>query len=156
MQTELGLAEAAVARFRRRPKRPIARRSGSIPASLPAYLELGLLLENLEPARRARGARRRGGAGRARRRSSAFLQAWALRRQGRFAEALPLAQADARARSTRSAARQLLAELYDRLGQAAAAFAAFDGDEPRRRSAATPAPPGPSYREQVAAARGAD
>ena len=59
VQTELGLAEAERARFRGGRSAPIARRSGSIPASSPAYLELGLLLENLEPDRRARRAGRR-------------------------------------------------------------------------------------------------
>ena len=63
------------------------------PRALSAYLELGLLLENLnridELAALVEAGKARGLAGP----ELGFIKAWALRRQGRFAEALPLAEA---------------------------------------------------------------
>ncbi|MCW3846269.1 sulfotransferase [Sphingomonas sp. LB-2] len=120
---ELGLAEAgahdraaAEAAFRG----AIARTRGFTPA----YVELGLLLENLnriealeslveEAARRGVEAA-----------EIDYLRAWVLRRRGAFAEAMVLAEA---APDTINPIRrnQLIAELADRLGDADKAFPAF-------------------------------
>ena len=78
-----------------------------------------------------------------------FLRAWLLRRQGRFAEALPLAEA-APASIEPARRAQLLGEIYDRLGDAPRAFAAF-AEMNRAAVAASPPPDRPSYRSEVAA-----
>ena len=74
----------------RRRARLSARRSGSIPATSPLMLELGLLLEICNRRRRSRRVGRAAAPGGA---ELGFIKAWALRRQGQFAEALPLAEA---------------------------------------------------------------
>ena len=128
VQTELGLAEAALRDY---PEAEAAYRAAiaSDPQFLAAYLELGLLLENLNRVDELAGlvdaGRRRTAS---RRPSSASSRAWALRRQGRFAEALPLAEAvPASIHPVRRA--HLLAEIADRLGETERAFAALQGDE---------------------------
>lgn len=152
IQTELGLAEASVRDFEA--AESAYRAALRIdPRNVAAFLELGLLLENLnrtEELSALAGAAQESGLAGA---EIGFIQAWALRRQGRFAEALPLAEAvPASINPVRRA--QLLAELYDRLGEPERAFAAF-GEMNRAAVEAKPAPPGPSYRAQVAAATAA-
>jgi tetratricopeptide (TPR) repeat protein len=147
--TELGLAESAMLDFEaaERAYREAIRLD---PRALSAHLELGLLLENLnrteELADLVEAGKARGLAGA----EPGFIQAWSLRRQGRFAEALPLALATP---ETIHPVRrsQLIAELHDRLGDAGSAFAAF-AEMNRASVAAKPAPMGPTYRESVAAA----
>jgi tetratricopeptide (TPR) repeat protein len=149
VQAELGLAESAVRDFEaaERAFREAIRLS---PGFTPAYLDLGLLLENLnrveELAALVAEAEARG-LGEA---ELGFIKAWALRRQGRFEEALPLAEATpASINPIRRA--QLVAELRDRTGDAEGAFAAFI-EMNQAALAAKPTRPGPSYRERVAAA----
>ncbi len=148
IQTELGLAEAGVREF----EAAEAAFRAAIrldPRATAAWLELGLLLENLNRidalaalVAEAEAAGERGP-------EIGFLKAWALRRQNRFEEALPLAEATPETINPVRRA-QLLAELYDRLGRPAEAFAAFQAMN-RAALAATPAAPGPSYCEIVAA-----
>jgi tetratricopeptide (TPR) repeat protein len=144
VQTEYGVA-AAEARDFDTAEQAYRAALAADPAFAPAYVELGLLLETrnrldafaalIEAAPPVP--------------EIGFLKAWLLRRQGRFAEALPLAEAvpasiDPVRRS------QLLGELYDRLGQPARAFAAF-AEMNRAAEAAAPRREGPAYREEVAA-----
>jgi tetratricopeptide (TPR) repeat protein len=146
--TELGLAESAMLDFEaaERAYREAIRLD---PRALSAHLELGLLLENLnrtdELADLVEAGKARGLAGP----EAGFIEAWSLRRQGRFAEALPLAEATP---ETIHPVRrsQLIAELHDRLGDAERAFAAF-AEMNAASVAGKPAPVGPSYRETVAA-----
>ncbi|MFM5893365.1 MAG: tetratricopeptide repeat-containing sulfotransferase family protein [Novosphingobium sp.] len=79
----------------------------------------------------------------------AFLQAWSLRRRNRFAEAAEYA---ARIPPTINPARtaQLRAEIADRLGDEAEAFRQYELMN-RASVDSDPLPPGPTYREQVAA-----
>src|SRR5207253_6423627 len=92
VQTELGLAEAAARDFdaAERAFRAAVRLDRHATS---AWLELGLLLENLnridELAALVAEAEAAGETGP----EIGFLKAWALRRQNRFAEALPLAEA---------------------------------------------------------------
>jgi tetratricopeptide (TPR) repeat protein len=148
VQTELGLAESTLRDFEaaERAYREAIRLD---PRALSAHLELGLLLENLnrteELAALVEAGKARGLAGP----EFGFIEAWSLRRQGRFAEALPLALATPE--SIHPVRRnQLIAELHDRLGDAARAFAAFE-EMNRASVAAKPVPAGPNYRETVAA-----
>lgn len=149
VQTEAGVAEAeardfaaAEAAYR------AAIRADS--AYTPAYVELGLLLETqnrIDDLEALLGDAEANGAAAA---ELGFLKAWLLRRQGRFAEAL--APALATPASIDPARRwQLIGEIHDRLGDSAAAFAAF-AEMNRAAVAARPAPPGPTYLDQVAAA----
>jgi tetratricopeptide (TPR) repeat protein len=146
--TELGLAESAVRDFEaaERAYREAIRLD---PRALSAHLELGLLLENLnrtdELAALVELGRARGLTGP----EPGFIEAWSLRRQGRFAEALPLAEATPE--SIHPVRRsQLIAELHDRLGDADRAFAAFEAMN-LASVAGKPVPIGPTYRETVAA-----
>lgn len=147
VQYELGLAEssaqdygAAEAAFRTA--------ISLSPGFSPAHLELGLLLENrnriddlealLDDAD-ARGIAND---------EIHFLRAWLHRRRNRLAEALPLAEATP---DTIDPVRrhQLLAELYDRTGDAAQAFERFEAMNVA--ALATKAPlAGPGYRDQLA------
>ena len=148
VQTELGLAEAAAEDLAaaERAFRAAIRLAPEAPA---AWLELGLVLEALnrteELAALAREAEAAGlGA------EAHFLSAWALRRQGRHEEAV--AEAEAVPETINPIRRhQLLAGLYDRLGRPAEAFAEFAAMN-EASEAVAPRPPGPSYREAVAAA----
>jgi len=149
VQNELGLAAASVRDF----ETAEAAYRAAIrldPHSVSAWLELGLLLENLnrvdDLAALVGEAEATGLTGA----ELGFVKAWALRRQGRFEEALPLAEATP---STINPVRraQLLAELYDRLAQPERAFPAFEAMN-QAALAAKPAPAGPTYRERIAAA----
>jgi len=114
------------------------------PGFIPAYVELGLLLEtqnrlgDLESLLGAAPAAPELG----------FLKAWLLRRQGRFAEALPLAEA-APASIEPARRAQLLGEIYDRLGDAPRAFAAF-AEMNRAAEAAAPPADRSRYRREIA------
>ena len=118
------------------------------PGNIAPWLELALLLETsnrtdeldalVEQAEAAAGGP-----------ETDFIRAWALRRQGRFAEALALIEGVPDTIDPMRRA-QLLAELADRLGQTERAFAAF-AEMNRAAVAAKPRPPGPTYREAVAA-----
>lgn len=147
VQTELGLAEAAVrdldaaeAAFRE-----AIRLAPQAPA---AYVELGLMLETANridalDALLAEAVRNRMSAG-----EVEFLRAWSLRRHGNVAAALESAE---RIPATIHDIRrgQLLGDLYDRAGRSAEAFAAFQA---MNAAAATAdrVRPGPSYRETIA------
>lgn len=148
VMTELGHAEAAVRNFdeAEHAHREAIRLSPGFTAS---YLELGLLFENrnkvAELAALVEEARAKG----LDEPELDFLKAWALRREGRFEEAMPLA--DATPPSINPIRRaQLVAELADRLGDADKAFEQFTIMN-RESAAKKPAPPGPTYREEVEA-----
>lgn len=120
---QLGLAEGAADAIR--PAEAAYRRALELePHSASAILEYGILLERLNrlddlDALIATARQRRVQDGRI-----DFLEAWALRRRGRFAEALALAERSGeQIRPARRA--QLTAELCDRLGDTDRAFAAF-------------------------------
>ncbi|HEY5711483.1 MAG TPA: sulfotransferase [Allosphingosinicella sp.] len=146
VQAELGVAEAEARDF---DAAEAAYRAAirNDPDFMPAYVELGLLFEtrnrlaDLEQLLDA--AAERGLAGP----EFGFLRAWLLRRQGRFAEALPLAEATPPSINPARRA-QLLGEIHDRLGDSARAFAAFT-EMNRAADAARPAPTGSIYRDQV-------
>lgn len=149
VQAELGLAESAARDFpaAERAYRAAIRLSDGFTS---AYLELGLLLENLNRVDELGALIDEAEAKGIGDEEMRFLEAWTLRRQGRFEDALPLAElVPATVNPIRR--EQLLAELYDRLGQPEPAFAAFE-----RMNAASvearPAPGGPTYRETIAAA----
>jgi tetratricopeptide (TPR) repeat protein len=144
IQVELGLAEAAMQDFEaaERAYREALRLRPDFTA---AIVELGLLLEtrnrldDLEALIAAAPPSPERG----------FLHAWLLRRRGRFAEALPLAEAAPASISPLRRA-QLLGELYDRLGEPPRAFAAF-AEMNRIARAALPPRDGPDYRGELAA-----
>ena len=124
VQLELGLAEASVRAFGEAEAayRAAIRLDGK---SISAYLELAVLLENLNRvdalARLAEEAEDNGlSAG-----ETGFIKAWSLRRQGRFEEALSFAQ---KIPETINPVRraQLIAEIADRVGDTNTAFAAFE------------------------------
>jgi tetratricopeptide (TPR) repeat protein len=146
VQAELGVAEAEARDF---PAAEAAYRAaiGLDPDFMPAYVELGLLLEtqnrldDLEVLLDAADARGLAGP------EFGFLRAWLLRRQGRFADALPLAEATPASINPARRA-QLLGELNDRLGDSAAAFAAF-AEMNRAAAESRPASEGPTYRALV-------
>jgi tetratricopeptide (TPR) repeat protein len=144
--TELGLAEAAVRAY---PEAEAAYRAAiaNDPQFLAAYLELGLLLENLNRVDELAGLAAQGEANGVAPAELGFLKAWSLRRQSRFAEALPLIEAvPASIHPVRRA--HLLAEVADRLGETERAFAALEAMN-AASLAARPAPAGPSYRAQI-------
>ena len=148
VQAELGVAEAEARDF---PAAETAYRAAIAldPDFMPAYVELGLLLETqnrldeLEVLLNAAAARGLAGP------EFGFLRAWLLRRQGRFAEALPLAEATPASINPARRA-QLLGEIHDRLGDGAAAFTAF-ADMNRAAAETRPAAEGPTYRALVEA-----
>ena len=120
---ELGLAEAAMQNFDAAEtayRKAIHLSNGFTPA----YLEFGLMLENLNRIdvlesmlAEARSKGIESG-------ELDFLRAWVLRRQGQFAEAIPLAEATPESVSPVRRA-QLIAELADQLGDTDKAFGAF-------------------------------
>lgn len=121
--SELGLAEASTGDLAAA-ERAFRAAIAVDPQRLDAHLELGLLLENLNriddfAALVAEAEERSLPAA-----ELDFLKAWLLRRQHRFAEALPLAE---RAADTINPVRrhQLIAELRDRTGDPDGAFAAY-------------------------------
>jgi tetratricopeptide (TPR) repeat protein len=147
VQIQLGFAEAEARDFgaAERAFRAALRLD---PANISAWLELALLLENLNriddlAALVEQAEAMAGGA------EMSFIHAWALRRQGRFAEALALAETLPETIDPMRRA-QLVGETADRLGQTERAFAAFTLMN-EAAVAAKPRPPGPTYREAVAA-----
>ncbi|WP_284734582.1 tetratricopeptide repeat-containing sulfotransferase family protein [Sphingosinicella terrae] len=146
--TELGLAEVAARDFASG-ERAFREALRLDPRHTAAYLELGLLLDSLnridalESLVAEAGRRGLDGA------EIGFIKAWALRRRGRFAEAQALADATPATVNPRRRA-QLQAEIRDRLGDTDGAFRAY-AEMNRAGAEATPPPPGPSYRESVAA-----
>ncbi|WP_395614147.1 tetratricopeptide repeat-containing sulfotransferase family protein [Allosphingosinicella sp.] len=144
--TELGLAEAAVRHY---PEAEAAYRRALArdPLHLAAYLELGMLLENLnrvEDLVALVAEAEAHGVGEA---ELGFIRAWALRRQNRFAEARPIADAiPATIHPVRRA--HLIADLADRLGETERAFAAF-GEMNAASVASRPPRLGATYRQTV-------
>jgi tetratricopeptide (TPR) repeat protein len=146
---ELGLAEASIPDHAaaERAYREAIRLSDGFTT---AYLDLGLMLESLnridelddlieEAGRRGVGEP-----------EFDLIRAWGLRRRGRFEEAMALAgTVPETVNPVRRA--QLIAELYDRLGDPDRAWTAFE--EMNRESAkARLEPEGPTYRQLVSAA----
>ena len=147
VQVELGLAETAARDF------PAAEQAFRAALRLttgftPAFLEYGLLLENLNRVDDLGALVEEADLRGLDQLEIAFLRAWSLRRQGRLDEALHLAEATPPSvHPVRRA--QLLAELYDRTSDADRAYAAFE-DMNRAAIANRPAPPGQqTYRERV-------
>jgi len=144
--TELGLAESSLRAY---PEAEAAyRRALRIdPRFLAAYLELGLLFENLNRVDDLVALAAEADANGMTDAELGFLNAWALRRQGRFEEAQPLAEAiPATIHPVRRA--RLVAEIADRLGQTDRAFEAFT--EMNQASLALRQPRYPvSYRDEV-------
>ena len=147
VQIELGFAEVAARDFgaAERAFRAAIRLE---PGNISPYLELAILLENLNrlddlAALVEQAEATAGGA------ETNFIRAWALRRQGRFEEALKLVEAVPPSIDPMRRA-ELLAEIADRLGQTERAFAAYAAMN-EAAVAAKPPPPGPTYREAVAA-----
>jgi tetratricopeptide (TPR) repeat protein len=147
VQLQLGFAEAGAGDFgaAERAFRAAIRLD---PGNIAAWLELALVLESLNRVEElaALVAQAEAAAGGP---ETIFIRAWALRRQGRFEEALPLVEAVPDSIDPMRRA-QLLAEIADRLGQTERAFAAFTAMN-EAALAAKPKPPGLSYRESVAA-----
>jgi len=148
VQVELGIAEAGAQDFEAA-ERAYREAIRLRPDFVAAHVELGILLETQNRiddlaalVDEAEGKGLRGA-------EIGFLKAWTLRRQGRFAEALKLAEASPPSISPVRRA-QLLGEIHDRLGDAPRAFAAFT-EMNRAALAARPGAPGPSYRSEVAA-----
>jgi tetratricopeptide (TPR) repeat protein len=148
IQAELGLAESAMLEFEaaERAYREAIRLD---PGFHSGWFDLGLLYESLNRVDElialtdevdGRGLDRP---------EIGFLKAWALRRQGRFEEALPLAEATP---PTIHPVRRahLVAELRDRTGDPDGAFAAY-AEMNRASLAARPDSSRPTYRELIAA-----
>ena len=144
---ELGLAEAAMRDndAAERAYRDAIRLSDGFTA---AYLELGLMLENLNridaletllAEARAKGIESG---------ELDFLRAWLLSRQGRFAEALPLAEATPKTVSPIRRAH-LIAELADRLDDQTRAFSAYELMNAEAVNAFPAAAADQGYREDV-------
>ncbi len=148
VMTELGLAEAGA--------RDHAAAEGAFreairlnPQALAAYVELGVLLENLNRLDDLEALVSAAEANGVTAVEVDFLKAWNLRRQGRFEEALPLAESTpASINPIRRA--QLIAEVNDRVGNTARAFAAY-AEMNAASLAASRALAGPSYRNLVEA-----
>jgi tetratricopeptide (TPR) repeat protein len=150
VQTELGLAEAAAGDYAAA-EHAFRAALRLDPAGIAPYLELGILLESLnridDLAALAAQAEGQGGPGGA---EAGFLRAWALRRQGRFAEALPLAEAAPPSIDPMRKA-QLIGEIADRLGQSERAFAAFAEMNQAALAAKSGVDLGPDYAAEVQA-----
>ena len=142
VQVELGLCEATARNFAASEQafRAAIEIDG---ASLAPYLELAVLLENLnktEALSELASLAERNGVTAA---EVNFIKAWALRREGRFEEALPLALATPPDTISPARRSQLIAEIADRVGDADTAFAAFaemnqaslEGTPPNQRDA---------------------
>lgn len=145
---DLGLAEAGARDFAAS-ERAFREAIRLDPRSTAAYVELGVLLENLNKVEELDELAAAAEAGGVMDAELSFLKAWALRRQGRFEEALPLAEATPLTVNPVRRA-QLIAEVSDRLGHSERAFEAFT--EMNAAALATrPALAGPTYRELVTA-----
>lgn len=123
VQTELGLAEAAARDFEaaERAYREAIRLSEGF---TPAWVELGILFENLnrvdDLVALVGDAEAKGFTDE----QIGFIKAWSLRRQGRLTEALPIIETTS-AQVDPVRRYQLEGEILDRLGKAGRAFAAF-------------------------------
>lgn len=147
VQLQLGFAEAEARDFAAA-ERAFRAAIRLDPGNISPWLELALLLETsnrvdelaalVEEAEKAAGGP-----------ETAFIRAWALRRQNRLEEALALVETTPETIDPMRRA-QLLGEIADRLGDAPRAFAAFT-EMNRAAVAAKPVPPGPAYREAVMA-----
>ena len=148
IQTELGRAECGIPDFAAA-ERAFRESIRLNPVSINAYVELGVLLENQNRLDDLDAVVAEAAANGVDSAELNFLNAWALRRRGRFEEALPLAEATP---ATINPARraQLIAELNDRLGHVERAFDAY-GEMNAASLATQPAYSGPSYREAIAA-----
>jgi Flp pilus assembly protein TadD len=148
VQMELGLAEVGAADFDagQRALREAIRLN---PASVIAYVELGVVLDNLNKVDELDDLVRQAAASDVSGAELDFLKAFALRRQGRFEEALPLAEATPPTVSPVRRA-QLIAEVNDRLGHSERAFRAY-GEMNAAALATRPVLEGPSYRSMVTA-----
>ena len=148
VHTELGLAEAGMHDFAAA-ERAFREAIRLTKGFTPAFLDLGLLLENLNRVDDLVALAAEADARELKEPEADFIRAWALRRQGRFEEAMPLAMATPLSinpiRRT-----QLIAELADRLGDTDSAFPAFV-EMNARAVAAKPAREAPIYREKIAA-----
>ncbi|HEX8580414.1 MAG TPA: sulfotransferase [Allosphingosinicella sp.] len=115
----------------------------------PAYLDLGLMLENLNRIDELAELVGQAEADGRDEPEIRFIKAWLLRRQGHLEEALELAEATPDTINPLRRA-QLLAELYDRLGMADRAFPKFV--EMNRLAVAEKPPAGArTYRQRVEA-----
>lgn len=146
---ELGMAESAAHDFRasERAHRDALRLR---PGMTLAYIELGLLFENLnrlDDLTELVETLERGGVTDP---ELAFLKAWSLRRHGKLAEALVLAE---QVPDTIDALRrhQLIAELADKLGDAPRAFASFTAMNEASAARVIVRPEEGDYRELVVA-----
>jgi tetratricopeptide (TPR) repeat protein len=148
--TELGLAEASVEDYAGA-QRAFRAAIAADPLHLAAYLELGVLLEALNKTDALRELADQAAAQGLPEREAGFLRAWALRREGRYAEALPLAEgaADAINPVRRT---QLIGELADRLCDTERAFAAYT--EMNRASVAAAPPSAAGAGDFLAEVRG--
>lgn len=118
------------------------------PARTQAKIELGMILEGLNRIEELSDLAASVDMAKAGPEAS-FLQAWVARREGRFEDAAM--HADAIPETVHPVRRyHLVGGIADRLGDAEAAFAAFERMNAMARSNA-PAIPGPTYRERVEA-----
>ncbi|TMJ17460.1 MAG: tetratricopeptide repeat protein [Alphaproteobacteria bacterium] len=149
VQSELGLAEAAAGDFAAA-EAAFRQAIRLDPKDIGPYLELGILLESLnrtdDLAALADLAGKQGPGGA----EAGFLRAWALRRQGRFAEALPLAEATPLSIDPMRKA-QLIGEIADRLGDSARAFESFAEMNRAALAAKAGMDFGPDYAAEVGA-----
>lgn len=143
---ELGLAEAGMRSF---PEAEAALREAIrlTDGFSPAYIELGIVLENLNRIADLRTLLADADAKGIVADELSFLKAWLLRRESRFEEALPLAEA---APETLHILRRahLIGDIRDRLGDAAGAFSAFHTMNEAARSLLRPTGR-PSFTEEV-------
>lgn len=148
VQAELGLAESAMLDFdaAERAYREAIRLN---PGFHSAWFDLGLLYESLNRVDDLLALLTEADRLGLDQPEMGFLRAWALRRQGRFAEALPLAEATP---PTIHPVRRahLIAELADRTGDPDRAFAAYR-EMNRASLAVRPEGETPTYRELIAA-----
>ncbi|HEY0042918.1 MAG TPA: sulfotransferase [Allosphingosinicella sp.] len=145
---ELGLAENGAGDFAAA-ERAFRHAIALSPGFTPAYLDLGLMLENLNRIDDLSALVAEAESKGLQDPEIGFIKAWSLRRQGQLEEALALAEATPDSINPLRRA-QLLAELYDRLGQPDRAFPQF-AEMNRLAVAAKPAVRDRSYRDRVVA-----
>lgn len=148
LQVELGLAHAALGGHGRA-EEAYRRALDLRPDFAPAYLQLGLLLEHggradeLAPLLREADERGVPSA------ETAFIRALVLKREGRLEEALDFARS-ASASVEPHRRMQLIGEIADRLGDTAAAFAAFrDMNRVLAETSSAPRAEAARYRDEV-------